>query len=449
MKGIAFIIGSEILDGKTEDTDSIFLYKFCQKFAVEIEKKLILKDEERIIINSINKEINDFDFFFFIGGLGPTFDDLTLDSVAKAFNLPIQFDEKQIDKINKFLSSRNISDEKLINLNLRQARYIENPLKNSKGMALGSYFKIDSNKKLKHFFLLPGPKVEFETMLDEEVSKILKLICKNRIHQKNIYVYNVSESSLNNLLNSMGLKTLYGIYAKEHLKVLTFQSKDINLINQDFIKLLSYENLLGYYLKDFNNDFVFNKSNIDKMQFFPDLNLIITDEIDFKDIFYNFVKNKGLAFSAAESCSGGLLSQLITSIPSASNNFLGSVVCYSAFSKEKILKVNKNIIDKFGTVSPEITEILAINSKNLFNSDFAISITGFAGPEGGTDLYPVGTCFIGISKNNKDKTKDSFSNTIDISSNKLYRCNFKGNRQTIQNLAVVFSMFLAIYNLYD
>lgn len=444
MKGIAFIIGSEILDGKTLDTDSIYLYKFCQKFAIEIEKKLILKDEEKIIINSVNKEINDFDFFFFIGGLGPTFDDLTLDSVAKYFDLPIQYDKDQIDKIKKFLSSRNIFDENLINLNLKQARYIGRPLRNIKGMALGSYFKIDFNKNIKHFFLLPGPKFEFESMLDEEVSEILKLISKNNnyYYQKDIYVYNIAESSLNNLLNSIGFKTLYGIYAKEHLKVLTFQSKNLNQINQDLSKILSYENLLGYYLKDFNADFIFNKSNIDKMEFLTDLSLIITDPIEFKDIFFNFIKYKGLRFSAAESCSGGLLSQLITSIPHASNNFLGSVVCYSPFSKEKLLKVKRNIIDKFGTVSPEITEILAKNSLKLFNSDFAISITGFAGPDGGTDLYPIGTCFIGISKINKDDAKAR-------SYSKVYRCNFKGNRTTIQNLSVIFSMFLAIYNLYD
>ncbi|MFN3410649.1 MAG: nicotinamide-nucleotide amidohydrolase family protein [Exilispira sp.] len=452
MKGIIFIIGSEILDGKTLDTNSIYLYKFCQRFGIHIDKKLIIKDDEKLIIDSINNEINYYDIFFFIGGLGPTFDDLTIDSISKIFNLKIQYDQSQSDKIKNFLSSRNINDQDIINLSLRQARYIGNSLKNSKGMSAGSYFQIDFNLNLiqndlnkndnlikKYFFLLPGPQNEFESMLEEQVSHIIDKISEKKYHQKNLYVYNISESSLNNILRSMKLKTLYGIYAKGHFKVITFQSEDFESIVDDLHILINYDNLSGYYISELNKNFIFNKSIIDKKTFDFDKDIIITDEIDLSLLFFNFLQEKNLKFSAAESSSGGLLSQIFTAKESASKYFLGSIVCYSNYSKEKILYINKAVIEKYGPVSPEITLNLAKNANIIFGSDFSISITGYAGPSGGSDLYPVGTCFIGISsKNINNKTIEN-----------VYRCNFKGNRNNIQNLSVIFSIFLAIYNLYD
>lgn len=347
---------------------------------------------------------------------------------------------------------KNIFDTNLINLNLRQARYIGNSISNSKGMAVGSYFQIDENCNLinnykifhdnsskKHFFLLPGPKNEFESMIDEQLGQIVDKICEKKYHQKNLYIYNIAESSLNNLLNSFKLKTLYGIYAKEHLKVITLQSDDFERIIDDLHIIINYDNLLGYYIFDLNKNFIFNKSIIDKKNFDFDKDIIITDEVDFNNLFFDFLQKKNLKFSAAESSSGGLLSQIFTSRESASKYFLGSIVCYSDYSKEKILSINKTIIEKYGSVSPEITINLAKHTNEIFNSDFSISITGYAGPAGGSDIYPVGTSFIGIVSNikNKKMVED------------VYRCNFKGNRNTIQNLSVIFSIFLAIYNLYD
>ncbi|HPC38684.1 MAG TPA: nicotinamide-nucleotide amidohydrolase family protein [Exilispira sp.] len=457
MKAAIFVIGSEIIDGKTIDTNSLYLNLFLLKYGIKVEKKIILNDDKFAIKNSINKELNDFDFFFFIGGLGPTFDDITIDSISETFDLNILIDEDQVKKIKEFIHLRKISDQKLIELNLRQARYIGNKLENSKGWALGSFFQIKKNEKEKYFFLLPGPKVEFETMLNDKVSTILSKISNYHHYTKNIYVYNIAESSLNNLLKSLHLKTLYGIYAKEHLKIVTFQSDSIELINEDLEKLRNYKNLLGYCIKKLdetpnnycNNNFVFNRKIIEKKNFFTDRDLIITDEIDFKNLFFEFLMKKNLKFSAAESCSGGILSSSITSIPSSSDYFLGSVVCYSAYSKEKVLKTNKKIIEKYGTVSPQITRILAKNNKKIFNSDFSISITGFAGPTGGNDIYPIGTCFIGITYNNNNELDLTYYKKNDNLKTVIYRCNFKGNRSTVQNLSVIFSMFLAIYNLYD
>lgn len=452
MKGIIFIIGSEILDGKTVDTNSIYLYKFCQRYGIDIDKKLIIKDDEKLIIDSIKNEINYYDIFFFIGGLGPTFDDLTIDSISKIFDLKIQYDLSQSDKIKNFLLSRNINDQNLINLSLRQARYIGNSLKNSIGMSAGSYFQTDinlnpvhndfnknDNSIKKHFFLLPGPQNEFESMLEEQISQIVNKISKKKYHQKNLYVYNISESSLNNILSLMKLKTLYGIFAKGYLKVITFQSEDFESIIDDIHILINYDNLTGYYISELSNNFIFNKLIIDKKNFDFDRHIIITDEIDLSLLFFNFLQKKNLKFSAAESSSGGLLSQIFTAKESASRYFLGSIVCYSNYSKEKILNINKGIIEKYGSVSPEITLNLAKNTNKIFGSDFSISITGYAGPTGESDLYPVGTCFIGISSKNINNKKIE----------NVYRCNFKGNRNTIQNLSVIFSIFLAIYNLYD
>ncbi len=438
MKAIAFIIGSEIFDGKTIDKNSIKLYNLTKSLGFTFDKKLILKDNESLIIESLKKEINDFDLFFIMGGLGPTFDDVTLNSISKALNIDYQVDKDQSEKILSFLKSRGTFDNELIESNLKQARFLVNPLKNNVGFALGSYFIYKHNNKEKHFFLLPGPPNEFEYILNESVNPILKKMSQSKLYQKNLYVYNISESYLNNLLKSLNLFSFSGIYAKSHLKIITLESQDMQNIIYDLKKIINLSNLLGYRIEEIKKEFVFNDEKIKKNYFETDYDIIITDSIDFINLFFDFVSTKKLKFSLAESCCGGLFSQLFTSIPSASNYFIGSVVCYSDFSKEKIIKIDKSILNEHGAVSSQTAKALSENTKSLFNSDFAIAITGFAGPKTGHENYPVGTCFLSISYDSRNKI---FTN--------VYQTLFKGNRNSIQNLSVIFSMFIAIYQLYD
>lgn len=438
MKVIIFIIGTEIFDGKTIDTNSIYLYKKCKEYGLDVKKKVILVDDYKIIKNSLVEELNKFDFLFLLGGLGPTFDDLTLDSCADALNLEIKTDQTQTDKILSFLKERNINDEKLIHMNLRQARYIGDQLKNRIGFALGSYIKLDKYNTSKHIFLLPGPPNEFQTMVEEEVAPILQNLLSKKIYQKDLYVYNTSESNLNNFLNSLKLKTFCGIYAKYHLKIISFQSENIEFIIEDLKKISFSKQVIGFYIKEFGEKFVFNKPLLDFDEIITDSHLIITEPIEFDKIFIDFLSSKNLKFSCAESCTGGLLSYSITKNPGASKFFFGSIVCYSESSKMKVLNVPASLIFEYGVVSKEVAESLANNIKNLLKTDFALAITGYAGPEGGDEKNPIGRCFISISFSKND---ENFNYT--------YKFYFKGNRNSIQNLATIFSMFLAIYHLYD
>lgn len=444
MKAITFIIGSEILDGKTIDTNSISLFNYCLSYGIKIEKKVILPDNKSVISKNIKNEINYYDLFFILGGLGPTFDDVTIDSVAEALNLKASSDKNQEEKILNLLNSRNIYNQELVKLNLRQARYIGQSLKNDLGYSVGSYFIFDNKGVKKHFFLLPGPKNEFEKMMKSELSSILEKLRKQKIFQKNLYVYNISESKLNKILTDLSLQTFSGIYTKDYIKILTFESSKHEDIISDIKKISDHELVLGFYINEINNKFIFFDRNVDKKNFSTDNDLIITDDIEFGKIFFDFLSHKNLSFSSAESISGGLLSHIFTSFANASKYFQGSVVCYSNYSKINILNIKEEFLNKYGPVSSEITSLLSKNTRKLFQSDFSIAITGYAGPYLGYEKYPIGTCFISITLNSSEK-KLPIHNEI----TEIYNLQLKGNRNTIQNLSVIFAMFLAIYHLYD
>ncbi len=426
---------SEIFNGITVDTNSIKLNLLLNTYGIFAEKKVVLKDNFNIISKALKNEIANFDFIFFIGGLGTTIDDITLDTVAKTLKIPIQIDSSQKEKIVSFLKVRGNFDQNLLDQNLKQARFIGNKIDNNIGYALGSYLEYEIKNKKKHIFLLPGPPDEFEFMLKNYVEKILNKYSNQKIYHKSLYFYNVSESFLNNFLKDLKIKTFYGIYAKYHLKIVLFESKSFELILDDLKKLVKNDTIIGYYIREIKERFQFKIKH--KNFFETDKDIIITEPIDFSQIFFEFLKEKNIKFSSVESCSGGLLSQKFTFIPSSSNYFLGSIVCYSNFSKEKILKIKSTILKK-GAVSEIVTKFLAKNCIKIFKSDFSISITGFAGPAAGIENYPIGTCFVGICFK---KRKNILT--------KVFKLFLKGNRNTIQNLVVIFAMFLAIYILND
>ncbi len=439
IKIICFAIGSEILRGLTFDTNSIFLENKINSLGLSISKKIILSDNYEIIAESVKNEISSNDIFFSIGGLGPTFDDITIDSLSKIFDLPVSFDTDAINKVENFFSKSDILDEDILKKNLRQARFIGSALKNISGFSVGSFFKINFENREKFFFLLPGPPEEFKNMLQHQVLPILQSIVSKfydenyKIFHKNLFVYNISESKLENLFIKKGLSTFSGIYAKKYQKIIDLSSSDYDEIIKDLHLIANIDNIAGYYLKDINKQFVFNETFLEVgTDIKTNEHIIITEDLYMQNILFDIFCDTRYTISFAESLTGGLLSGLLTEISGSSKIFKGSIVCYSNESKINVLNIDKNLLDSNGAVSNEIAKAMASNCKKIFNSDIGVGLTGIAGPTGATDEKPLGLCYISSCSNDFEK---------------VYRFNFSGDRITNQNLAAVFGYFLAIYTL--
>lgn len=439
LKTICLAIGSEIMRGITFDTNSIFLENVINSLGLSISKKIILPDNYEIIAESIKNEISSNDIFFSIGGLGPTFDDITIDSLSKIFNLPICFDNDAMNKIETIYSNSNIFDKDILKKNLRQARYIGSALKNIPGFSVGSFFKINFENREKLFFLLPGPPEEFKNMLQHEVLPILQSIVSKcyyenyKIFHKNLFAYNISESKLENLLIKRGLSTFSGIYAKKYQKIIDLSSNDYDEIMKDLHLISKIDNIAGYYLKDIDKEFIFNETFLEGgTDFKTNEHIIITEDLSMQNILFDFFCDTKYTLAFAESLTGGLLSSLLTEIPGSSKIFKGSIVCYSDESKTNILNIDKDLLHSTGAVSQEVAKAMASNCKIFFDSDICVGLTGIAGPTGATEEKPLGLCYISSCSNDFEK---------------VYRFNFSRDRITNQNLAAIFGFFLAIYTL--
>jgi len=352
------------------------------------------------------------DIIVITGGLGPTHDDITKDVLCNYFNDKLiennTWTKKLIDQFNQRgmdLSERNKTQAFIPSRSTL--------LWNDFGTAPGMLF----NENGKLIFSLPGVPQEMVNIMENVgFQKIIDLLNSSNtesIIYKNIQTNNIPESSLADLIDI----------------------KEDFLGNSSLAFLPSYRGVklrIGAYGE--------SKSQAEKElsrienYLIPRIdNYIISfDERPFAQIISEklIIKNKTLAI--AESCTAGLLSATLTDIPGSSKYFKGSIVAYSNDIKNKLLNINNEQLEKYGAVSKEIAEEMSNNIRKIFNSDYGISITGIAGPSGGTKEKPVGTVWISIS-------------SADITFSKLL--NFRGSRdmireRTVQSTMVEFIKFL-------
>lgn len=378
-------IGDEILIGQIVDTNSAWIAKELEKVGISVYQITSVSDNSEHIYQALADAQNRSDIVIITGGLGPTKDDITKDVLCKYFNTKLVFSQATIDNILSMFSTRGLVT--LNDNNKEQAMVPESCtiLTNTEGTAPGMYFE----KEQTIFFSIPGVPFEMMKLMTTQIIPILKQKFKFKaIVHRVVMTEGIFEAKLAEILEeweeglkSSNIKLAYlpqpGII-RLRLSATGDDEKKLNSIIEKEIEKLKQiipNNIYGY------------------------------DEELIEEAVGKLLKEKNKTLATAESCTGGNIAAMITSVAGSSAYFIGSVVAYSNSIKENILKVDHAIIEKHGAVSQQVVESMTKGLLKLFKSDYAIAVSGIAGPDGGTDEKPVGTVWIAVSSANKTIAK--------------------------------------------
>ena len=385
-------IGDELLSGARLEKNCNFMAKNFHNKGVELKRIEIISDEEDEIINLLSRWVGKTDLLIISGGLGPTHDDKTRYAIAKFLDCDLYPADEIYDKVVERVKNNPKRLEYTERCRDPQAMIpkLAAPVFNPTGFALGINFEKDGTKVL----ALPGVPMEYESMTRQELPEIFSQDSQNYAWTS-IIILDVPEIKIaDKIPEVIKNKNL-------HVSILPAFPQVELIIRGEPSEVEDAEKIIRERFPDA----------------LPKNCTSIAEAVLIEAI------NKKLKISCAESCTGGLVGAALTEIPGSSESFNGSVVTYSNEAKIKILGVREDTLKNFGAVSEQCAREMSEGSLKIYDSDFAISTTGIAGPDGGTELKPVGTVCFGIASRNKTKT---------------CTVRFPGNRQEIRTRAVRF-----------
>lgn len=373
-------IGTELLLGYTIDTNSAYISQRLSSIGIDVFFRTTVGDNKERLLSALEIAGGRSDIIITNGGLGPTVDDITFETISEFTHKPIKFNKKVLGDAEAHFKKRHI---KMPLCNKRQAYVPEGSLimKNDVGTAPGII--LETNKKL--LIALPGPSFEMKPMVDNLMIPHLKkcFALKNIIKSRTIKITGLPESTVNEKIKDL-LKLsppiTVGIYTSPYQIELRITAK------------ARYEKTADKEIKKIEQ--IIN-SRLKSHIFGADSDTL--EETAGKLL----LKNKKTV-SIAESCTGGLLSNRLTNISGSSKYFKIGVVCYSNESKISQLGVSGKLIKKYGAVSKETALAMANNIKKISGTDIGIGITGIAGPSGATKTKPVGLVYIALSTDKKN-----------------------------------------------
>lgn len=373
-------VGTEILLGQITDTNSTFISQRLAELGIDVYFKTVVGDNEKRLLQALEIASGRSDIVILSGGLGPTKDDLTKQTVAKFLNCGLLTDKDALEYIEEYYRQNK---RKMTDNNLLQAKYLEGSvsLPNESGMAVGSYYQ---NPNGPDFILLPGPPSEMRPMFDKQVMHRLKenYAREHLLFSRVLRFYGIGESQLvtelDDLINGQTNPTI-APYAKvgEVTLRLTAQAdskESAKEILDEAEQVISKR--VGQYLYGYGDDNSLPKVVVEKL------------------------KQKGLTVSASESLTGGSFQKAVTDIAGSSHIFPGGFVTYSASAKENLLDIPKEIIIENGVVSEATAKWMAERTRIKMDTDFGVSFTGVAGPDT-LEGNPAGTVWIGISQRDR------------------------------------------------
>lgn len=371
-KCLVLTIGDEILDGRIVNTNAAYFGNLLRQHGISCVEHRSIPDKKAAIIKSVRESA--CDLVVISGGLGPTIDDLTTLSIGEALNLPLCLDNKSLDKIKKIYKYRNRPMTPEV---ARQAYFPKGAkiISNEYGVAPGYFLKTKNTI----FVVLPGVPSECRPMLGHFLNRFAPIHFNNR--RLLWRCFGLPESKMQTMLNPLliSFKEYSGVKIGIHID---FPCVDFSLEmtpegkTPKLSEWKTWEKKVSLAL----GDFVFQRT-----------------KMSLAETLVELLREYGKKVAFAESCSGGLLSKLMTDIPGSSAVFWGAVVSYDNAAKEKLLGVKNSTLKKFGAVSPECAAEMSQNILQIAGADFGISITGISGPGGGTKDKPVGLSYVGIS----------------------------------------------------
>ncbi|MBD0324878.1 MAG: competence/damage-inducible protein A [Pyrinomonadaceae bacterium] len=367
-------IGSELLTPDRSDTNSLWLTEKLNGIGIEVKLKTIVGDDDARLEETIKDALRRSRVVIMTGGLGPTEDDITRKVAARALGRRLKLDEKVLEEISaRFLSFGRSMPQ----INSRQAMVIEGAevLANPNGTAPGMYIEHDTRAVI----LLPGPPREMRPMYETFVQP--KLTAKAgdvRVVRRVLRVAGMGESALDERI-----APVYTQYKNPQTTILFNRSEiEIHLTAQAKTEQeaeLLLDGLAGQIEERLGHSiFAFRGETMEEV---VGLRLAVG----------------GFTLAVAESCTGGLIAERLTEVPGSSVYFMEGVVAYSNEAKTRTLGVDADLISRFGAVSAEVAEAMAEGVRNRADTDFGLSVTGIAGPGGGSEEKPVGLVYIALA----------------------------------------------------
>ncbi|MDX9727530.1 MAG: competence/damage-inducible protein A [Bacteroidales bacterium] len=375
MKAEIITIGDELLIGQTIDTNSAWIGAELSLLGFDVQRKISIHDRREDIIQALNDTQGRSDVVLITGGLGPTSDDITKITLCEYFNTRLVPDIMVLSMVEQMMSRRGI----LMNENNRRQADVPEScrvLSNAAGTAPGMWFEKDGTV----FISMPGVPSEMKYIMNQHVIPELKIRFSSQvIIHRNIMTYGAPEAVLAGLLESFEAS----LPSSVHLAYLP---------SLGIIKL----RLSG---TGTNRDEVVNAVEDQVRKLYRTIPELIYGENEetMEMAVGRILRQKSLTLCTAESCTGGNIARMITSVPGSSDYYKGSVVAYDNRVKTTLLGVGSNIIEEEGAVSGPVVRAMAEGARKLLNTDYAVAISGIAGPSGGTTEKPVGTVWIAVS----------------------------------------------------
>ncbi|MBE6243573.1 MAG: CinA family nicotinamide mononucleotide deamidase-related protein [Bacteroidales bacterium] len=383
-------IGDEILIGQIIDTNSSHISLALNKLGIKVTRMLSIGDDLDTIVNSLEGELLKNDIVIVTGGLGPTKDDITKNALARlSGSQSYVTDERQLEIIHNILSARGLD---VLDINLAQASVPDKceVIPNKLGTAPVMVFRFEEERFGHPAALYSLPGVPFEALgaLDDILDDIRLHNNISDIYHRTIMTYGVAESALSKMIEEWEDSLPSDI----HLAYLPNQLTGVRL------RLSIYGGIREEEEARIEAETARLKAILG--------NIIYSDREDtLQGCIGRLLSGCGKTLSAAESCTGGTISELITSVPGSSGYYLGSVTSYANEIKTKVLGVPEEIIAEYGAVSRECVAAMAEGVRKLTGSDFSVATSGIAGPGGGSADKPVGLVWIGVSS---DKGTETF-----------------------------------------
>lgn len=367
-------IGSELLTPHRTDTNSLWLTERLNSVGIGVQLKTVVGDEEAILEESVRDAIKRSEVIISTGGLGPTEDDITRKVFARVTGRQLTLDYEVLAGIRERFASRGYQ---MTPNNERQALIPQGAkvLPNPNGSAPG--MKIEHEGKL--IVLLPGPPRENQPMFVNHVMADLERMSRGvRIAKRVLKVTGLGESALDDMI-----APIYQEYTNPSTTILFTDSEveihltataETSAIAEGIAEELTgkLEEKLGYYVYSTTGE-------------------------SLEEVVGHQLRVKQLTIATAESCTGGLVAERLTRAPGSSDYFAGSIVSYSNDAKTRLLGIPEETIERHGAVSGEVAEAMARGVKERVGASIGVSVTGTAGPGGGTDAVPVGTVYIGLA----------------------------------------------------
>ena len=371
-------VGTELLLGEVVNTNAAYISKALATLGISVYHQTVVGDNRERLLEALSRGISRSDLVVMSGGLGPTYDDMTKETVAEALGRRLLMHQPTLESIRAFFASRAGGLAAMPPNNIKQAMIpegavvFENPNGTAPGMA------VESNSGCT-VILLPGPPRELGPMVDHAVVPYLEARTESVLVSHNLHILGMGESAveekLRSLMESSTNPTVAPYAGDGEVRLRVTAKAATRELAEEMTRPIIEEikaGEVGRYI------YAVDAGSVEKA-------------------LIGELSKRGLTVSTAESCTGGLIAKRLTDVPGASTVFMGGCITYTNEVKMKLLGVSAETLERYTEVSEETAAEMARGARMRMGTDVAISTTGFAGPGGGTEKDPVGTVYVGIS----------------------------------------------------